>query len=74
VLLPETDIETAAIIADLFRSEVESNPWPQREVTASFGVAELNIMMRSGGELVSAADAALYRSKENGRNQVTIAE
>jgi diguanylate cyclase (GGDEF)-like protein len=74
VLLPETDGETGAIIADLFRSEIASSSFPHREVTASFGVAELSAFLSGGGELVSAADAALYKSKANGRNQVTLSE
>ncbi len=72
VLLPETDGETGAIIADLFRSEIASSSFPHREVTASFGVAELTPFLVGGGDLVAAADAALYRSKANGRNQVTL--
>lgn len=74
VLLPETDGETGAIIADLFRSEIASSSFPHREVTASFGVAELSAFQTGGGDLVSAADAALYKSKANGRNQVTLSE
>lgn len=74
VLLPETDGETGAIIADLFRSEIASSSFAHREVTASFGVAELTLFMEGGGDLVSAADAALYQSKANGRNQVTLSE
>ncbi|MBC8137403.1 MAG: GGDEF domain-containing protein [Fibrella sp.] len=74
VLLPETDGETGAIIADLFRSEIASSSFAHREVTASFGVAELSPFMAGGGDLVSAADTALYQSKANGRNQVTLSD
>lgn len=74
VLLPETDAETAAIIADLLRGEIAAHAFAHREVTASFGVADLTLSMNSGSDLVSAADAALYRSKAGGRNRVTVAE
>ncbi|MBC7806891.1 MAG: GGDEF domain-containing protein [Akkermansiaceae bacterium] len=74
VLATETDGETGAIIADLFRSEIASSSFAHREVTASFGVAELTPFMAGGNDLVSAADAALYRSKAEGRNRVTLSD
>jgi diguanylate cyclase (GGDEF)-like protein len=40
-------------------------------VTASFGVAALPENARSVTELVRQADAALYRSKQDGRDRVT---
>jgi diguanylate cyclase (GGDEF)-like protein len=44
-------------------------------VTMSFGIALLQCQgMESCKEIVSIADAALYRSKENGRNCVTMGE
>lgn len=72
VLLPETDGQTAAIIADLLRAEIASSPFPHRGVTASFGVAELAPPMSVPGELIAAADGALYLSKAGGRNRVTL--
>ena len=44
-------------------------------VTMSFGVALLNDRsMDNSKQLLSMADAALYRSKENGRNRITLGE
>jgi diguanylate cyclase (GGDEF)-like protein len=44
-------------------------------VTMSFGVAELNEhSLENSKKILSMADSALYRSKENGRNRVTICE
>ena len=43
-------------------------------VSASFGVATFPIHAREKGALVAAADKALYMSKHNGRNRVTLAE
>ncbi len=44
-------------------------------VTMSFGIALLNDRsIENSKEILSMADAALYRSKESGRNQVTLGE
>jgi diguanylate cyclase (GGDEF)-like protein/putative nucleotidyltransferase with HDIG domain len=73
VILPETDTEDARAVAERYRQAIESASWPQREVTASFGVASLAPAIASASELVAEADVALYRSKQRGRNCVTHA-
>ena len=42
-------------------------------VTASFGVASVPHTSQSLPDVLSAADAALYKAKQNGRNQVVMA-
>jgi len=42
-------------------------------VTVSIGVAEPNARMREAGQVIQAADKALYRAKQAGRNRVEIA-
>lgn len=75
--MPEQTIETAILGAERINRAVESLniPHPANTshgiVTLSLGVAVLG----SGGEssvdaLLNAADAALYRAKELGRNRV----
>lgn len=44
------------------------------KVTASFGVAFMFEHGESQAQLIEAADKALYRSKKNGRNQITVAK
>jgi diguanylate cyclase (GGDEF)-like protein len=44
-------------------------------VTMSFGIARLQCQgLENGKELLAIADTALYQSKENGRNRVTMGE
>ncbi len=73
VVLPHTDCAGARTAAERLRAAIGQAPWPQRPVTASFGVATLTAAMRSRAELIAQADRALYRSKESGRNRVTHA-
>lgn len=70
------DIEDATTIAENMRKKVEETPFHHEgtdiPVTASFGVALLQKNM-STNELIDAADKALYRAKEGGRNRVEVA-
>ncbi|MDF2446531.1 MAG: hypothetical protein K0S46_1767 [Moraxellaceae bacterium] len=78
VLLPETDAEGARIVAERVRQAVATLPFEVNgrrvPVTVSVGVAA-QVPERIDGEaaLVAAADAALYLSKGEGRNCVTVA-
>jgi diguanylate cyclase (GGDEF)-like protein len=73
VLLPETGLEQAIQLAKRLRHRISrmAIPLPGRDlqVTVSIGAAVLTPHM-DGGALVAAADAAMYRAKQAGRNQV----
>jgi diguanylate cyclase (GGDEF)-like protein/PAS domain S-box-containing protein len=73
IVLPGADRESAAMIAEKLRSAIETRSWPNQQVTASFGVAGLGPEMDEYMDLVAAADQALYVSKREGRNRVTLA-
>jgi diguanylate cyclase (GGDEF)-like protein len=76
-VLPETSAELARMVADrLCRQMREAVLFPDMRVpmphlTASFGVAVLG-PDDDGTSLIEAADAALYRAKEAGRNCVSV--
>jgi diguanylate cyclase (GGDEF)-like protein len=71
LILTGTEAPGAMILAERLRQKIEGKEWPNREVTASIGVATFRTEMRSRAEMTAAADAALYASKEAGRNRVT---
>jgi diguanylate cyclase (GGDEF)-like protein len=73
VVLPETDVEEAAQVAERIRSEVEAFSWPGVDirVTVSGGVAQF--AGDTADQLLQRADYLLYRAKEGGRNRI-IAE
>jgi diguanylate cyclase (GGDEF)-like protein len=80
VLLPETDSAGAALIAERIRSWIETMRVEleglEIAVTASFGAATFDPAVAGDGEseaLVKRADAALYRAKAAGRNQIVWA-
>ena len=80
VVLPQTDAEGAALLAERMREAVERLRVPRvggpgtLQVTASFGVAAVPESAAEPDELIAAADAALYRAKRNGKNRVERAE
>ncbi|RWZ58703.1 diguanylate cyclase [Halobacillus fulvus] len=73
VLLPETDTEEARILAEKWRDAVETADWDIKAVTISIGIATFQTEDNQN-TLLAKADAALYYSKQNGRNRVTHAK
>jgi two-component system, cell cycle response regulator len=71
VLLPDTDLERAQLVAERLRATVAAMepPVPEfaGEVTVSIGVAATTDSPR---RLLVDADAALYRAKTDGRNRI----
>jgi diguanylate cyclase (GGDEF)-like protein len=74
ILLPETSSEGAAQVAEKLRVAIENYQFEydgqKLSVTMTFGVATI----RNGETLeacIARADAALYKGKESGRNQVS---
>jgi diguanylate cyclase (GGDEF)-like protein len=78
VLLVSADAETAVNVAERIRRAVERGYGAEREsylarrVTVSLGVATLTEGMQTLEQLVRAADAAMYHSKREGKNRVSV--
>ncbi|MBB3642267.1 MULTISPECIES: sensor domain-containing diguanylate cyclase [Variovorax] len=73
VVLPGCDATRASENAEVIRRALETAAWPRRAITASFGVASC-VPNASGmaNVLMAQADRALYVSKHQGRNRVTV--
>lgn len=70
ILLPETDLDGAIRAAEHMRAAVAASRSDTAErITASFGVAA-HAPGTGLDEAINAADRALYRAKEEGRNRV----
>jgi diguanylate cyclase (GGDEF)-like protein len=72
VLCRETELDGAAELAERLRAAVERR-MKAEGVTASFGVSTIGPAISSAGDLVQAADGALYEAKAAGRNRVAVA-
>lgn len=77
VLLPETEETDARVVAERIRSAIESEqiPHPDSEcsevITISAGIAVIKPNdNQKKQQLIDAADEALYKAKQNGRNRV----
>lgn len=73
-VLPETDLDEAVDVAERIRSALAARIFEGRRVTLSAGAAEFPRHGEDAQSLLAAADAALYRAKEEGRNRVKRAE
>jgi len=76
VLLPETTLEDAGIVAERLRFEIAALRLHETEnsasMTVSIGVSVLRDGEHGWTEMLCRADDALYRAKRAGRNQVAL--
>jgi diguanylate cyclase (GGDEF)-like protein/PAS domain S-box-containing protein len=80
VVLPNTDIQGAAVVAESIRAEVRglqivhAKSGVSEYVTLSVGVACcIPVPMSQSGTLIAIADQALYLAKRTGRDRVSVA-
>lgn len=75
VVLPETDVTSAMILAERLRKAVEQHFASERSrhpVTVSIGVSSLSKTLQNRHQVIRAADQALYAAKKRGKNCVVV--
>jgi diguanylate cyclase (GGDEF)-like protein len=77
VILPEVNVQGAAVVAERIRQSIDKHSFAGEEgplhVSVSIGVAEFKVdRMRTASQFIAEADKALYHSKELGRNRITV--
>jgi diguanylate cyclase (GGDEF)-like protein len=73
IIAPDTDLPGAQDLAERLRRGVKEL-WvaPKLQITTSIGVTVTGSLDSSPSTLIQAADRALYKAKERGRNQVAL--
>lgn len=75
MILPETDLAGARPFAERLRKAIAATPVSMPlgglTITCSLGIAERTAADLEAGQLLARADAALYKAKDAGRNQVS---
>ena len=74
IILPNTGVEGAVQMGERLRLAIEEAPWSERGITVSVGAATAESHTVGLDALLEHADRALYRSKQAGRNRVTLAD
>ena len=75
ILLPQTTLQEAGVIADRIRRKVMETPFPHGKsqplgaVTVSIGLSSFSPGLDSAEAIVRAADRALYHAKAHGKNR-----
>ena len=77
LLLPETDLERAKILAERTREKVENSRFRLENrslgITVSMGVGQIDPINDTPESYFDRVDAALYKAKQGGRNRVGLA-
>jgi diguanylate cyclase (GGDEF)-like protein len=75
ILLPQTSLEEAGVIADRIRRKIMTTQFPHGKtqplgaVTVSIGLSTFSPALDSAEAIVRAADRALYHAKSHGKNR-----
>lgn len=74
VLLPDCGMVEAVAKAELLRARIERlSENHGTHISASFGIATIPETSEKAGDVISHADAAMYRAKADGRNRIARA-
>jgi len=75
ILMPETGVEQAQILAERLRLWISTDPMLQEQhITGSFGVGSFPVHGFSVEDIIRVADAGMYVSKHKGGDRVSTAE
>lgn len=78
VLLPQTSLQEAGVIAERMREKIEQTPIPHSQaqplnaVTISIGVSTFTSAVNAAELIIWAADRALYEAKSKGKNKIAF--
>lgn len=76
ILLPQTSLAEARVIAERVREKIEVTSFPHAKsqplgaVTISTGISTLSKTVDSAEQIIWAADRALYEAKDEGKNRI----
>lgn len=76
ILLPQTALDEAAVIAERIRQMIQSTAYPHGKgqpkgsVTASIGLSSFSKYLDTPEAIIRAADRALYHAKSQGKNRI----
>jgi len=76
ILLPQTNISEAGVIADRIRQRVATTHFPHGKsqplgsVTVSIGVSTFSSIINTAETIIAAADRALYKAKHLGKDRI----
>src|SRR5437016_10299378 len=73
VMLLEANMATAMLVAERIRARVAAEDLGEGNLTLSIGLAEYPDGGDTPEELIATSDAAMYKAKNAGRNQVVVA-
>jgi diguanylate cyclase (GGDEF)-like protein len=78
ILLPQTSLTEAGVIAERIRERIEHTTYPHAKrqplgaVTISIGVAAFSPFVNTAEQIIWAADRALYDAKNQGKNKIAF--
>jgi diguanylate cyclase (GGDEF)-like protein len=76
ILLPQTSLAEARVIAERVREKIEVTAYPHAKsqplgsVTISTGISTLSNTVDTAEQIIWAADRALYEAKDEGKNRI----
>ena len=74
VIIPRVDIEQTFKAAQRIRKTIEEIQFKDFFVTVSIGLSQTNRRIDTPDKLINAADSALYKAKNKGKNQVIMSD